>query len=72
VGVDFLCGKFVWKKNARIAEERNIVEEVNMSEQATAYHEAGHSGAACLVHMRFRRLTIVPEGDYRGVCLLKL
>jgi len=36
---------------------------------ATAYHEAGHAVAAWLLHIRIRKVTIVPEGDALGYVL---
>jgi len=34
--------------------------------EVSAYHEAGHCVAACLVHKRFRLVTIIPEKEYLG------
>ena len=40
------------------------------SKTAIAYHEAGHSVAACLAHKRFRIVSILPNEESMGRCII--
>jgi hypothetical protein len=43
-----------------------------ISEEVLAYHEAGHTVAACLVGLPFESVTIIQTGSYLGTCLIPL
>jgi ATP-dependent Zn protease len=45
--------------------------DMPVPEQALAYHEAGHSVAACLAQLRFQNATIIPTEEYLGRCTLE-